>query len=43
MRWVDKEDKRRGVVELEGRVEVKVEEAFGGIGVYLHEDVLWDS
>ena len=43
MRWVDEEDERRGVVEFEGRVEVKVEEAFGGIRVYIHEDVFWDS
>jgi len=43
MRWVDEEDERRGVVEFEGRVEVKVEEAFGDIGVYLHENVFGDS
>ena len=43
MRWVDEEDEGSGAVELEGRVGVKVEEGFGGIRVYLHEDVLWDS
>ena len=43
MRWIDKENERRGVVELERRVEVKVEEAFEGIRVYLHEDVFWNS
>lgn len=43
MCWVDEEDERGDAVEFERRVEVEVEEGFGSVRVYLHEDVFGDS